>query len=90
MPRYVFLERLRISWLNTIRMRHWLLLATGEEPESIDNFDQKPLHVNESGSKYRKTLAFADQEVASKQLCSLTTICIPWPRQDPVVAGVCA
>ena len=41
-------------------MRYWVWLATGELPESIDNVDQKPLHVNESGSKYQKTLAFVE------------------------------
>ena len=71
-PRPVFLERIRITWLNVIRLRYWLLLVTGQEPESIDNFDQKPLHVNESGSKYQKTLAFVGGEVELKELHSAT------------------
>ena len=71
-PRPVFLERIRITWLNVIRLRYWLLLLTGQEPESIDNFDQKPLHVNESGSKYQKTLAFEGGEVELKELHSAT------------------
>jgi hypothetical protein len=56
-PRHVFNERNAITWCNTIAMRKWIELATGEEPECIDNVDQKPFHVNESGSKYQKTLA---------------------------------
>ena len=68
----MFLERIRITWLNVIRLRYWLLLLTGQEPESIDNFDQKPLHVNESGSKCQKTLAFAGGEVELKELHSAT------------------
>ena len=47
-------------------------MQTGKEPESIDNFDQKPLHVNESGSKYRKTLAFDGGEVHLKECHSAT------------------
>ena len=71
-PRAVFLERVRIGWLNAIRIRFWLYLAVGELPESIDNVDQKPLHVNESGSKYQKTLAFDGGEVEVKELHSAT------------------
>ena len=55
-PRDVFEQRLRIMWLNVIGLRFWTFLATGEEPEAIDNFDQKPFHVNESGSKLQRTL----------------------------------
>ena len=47
-------------------------MQTGKEPESIDNFDQKPLHVNESGSKYQKTLAFDGGEVNLKECHSAT------------------
>ena len=70
--RPVFLERIRISWLNEIRIIYWIQLATGSSPESIDNVDQKPLHVNESGSKYQKTLAFDGGQVELKELHSAT------------------
>ena len=53
-------------------MRYWIKKATGDEPESIENVDQKPFHVNESGSKYQKTLAFAGREVELVELHSAT------------------
>ena len=71
-PRDVFEQRLRIMWMNLIRVRYWILLATGEEPEAIGNFDQKPFHVNESGSKLQKTLDFKGGCVQLKELHSAT------------------
>ena len=71
-PRHVFMERNQIAWLNNIRVRYWILLATGQEPECIDNMDQKPFHVNEAGSKYQKTLAFKGGEVELIELHSAT------------------
>ena len=58
-PKDVFEQRLRIFWLNLIRMRYWLYLATGHEPQSIDSFDQKPFHVNESGSKLQRAAKYS-------------------------------
>ena len=72
LPRHVFLERNQITWLNNIKLRHWIHLATGQEPECIDNVDQKPFHVNESGSKYQKTLAFKGGVVELVELHSAT------------------
>jgi hypothetical protein len=71
-PKYLFLERNQVTWLNNIRLRHWIFLATGQEPECIDNVDQKPFHVNESGSKYQKTLAFKGGVVELVELHSAT------------------
>ena len=71
-PRHVFMERNTITWSNNLAMRKWIALATGEEPECVDNVDQKPFHVNESGSKYQKTLAFAGREVELVELHSAT------------------
>ena len=71
-PKHVFMERNQITWLNNIKLRYWIELATGEEPECIDNVDQKPFHVNESGSKYQKTLAFKGGVVELVELHSAT------------------
>ena len=71
-PKHVFMERNTITWSNTLAMRKWIALATGEEPECIDNVDQKPFHVNESGSKYQKTLAWTGREVELVEMHSAT------------------
>ena len=54
-PRRVLLSRVRIMWLNLIRVRVLAYLSLGYEPE-VDNADQKPFHLNESGSKDLRTL----------------------------------
>ena len=53
-PRKVFLSRLRCMWLNTIRARCLALLLHKYDLEA-DGFDQKPLHLNEAGSKNQPT-----------------------------------
>ena len=54
-PRRILLARLRIMWLNLIRVRCLAMLALGYDLE-VDNADQKPFHLNESGSKDLRTL----------------------------------
>eukprot|EP00969_Alexandrium_andersonii_P037321 1635462-Alexandrium_andersonii.AAC.1 len=54
-----FRERLRIMWLNVIRVLTLRKLSFGYDM-IIEGADQKPLHFNESGSEARKTLTFAN------------------------------
>ena len=54
-PRKVLLVRLKILWLNLIRVRCLAMLSLGYDLEA-DNADQKPFHLNESGSKDLRTL----------------------------------
>jgi hypothetical protein len=53
--RPVLKDRLRIEWLNTFRVRKLATLALGYDP-IMEDFDQSPFHVNESGSRGRGTL----------------------------------
>ena len=67
-PRKLLLSRLRTMWLNSIRVRTLCWLQHGYDPRA-SGFDQKPFHINESGSKEAKTLAHKNQrEVALKEL----------------------
>ena len=71
-PRPVLLARLKIMWLNLIRVRvlAWLCFRT---EMTLLNFDQKPFHTNESGSKDLKTLDFKGAKVvALKEIHSQT------------------
>ena len=54
-PRAVLKERLRITWLNVIRVRT-LFLATAGHDLPLWNFDQSPFHMNEAGSKAKRSL----------------------------------
>ena len=53
--RPVLEERVRITWLNIIRVRRLCVLAHGYDPV-MEGWDQKPFHFNESGSQMAKTL----------------------------------
>ncbi len=67
-PRKTLLVRLRTMWCNSLRIRVLCWLAHGYDPRA-SGFDQKPFHINESGSKEAKTLSFKGQkEVALKEL----------------------
>jgi len=65
------MQRLRICWCNIIRFKYWLFLL-GHTIERMENFDQKPFHYNESGSKDCRTLAFKGGQVELKELHSAT------------------
>ena len=66
--RRVLIQRLRIMWVNVHRARRQIQLCFGYDPE-IWNFDQKPLHRSEVGSKLRGALSFRGvKEVAIKEL----------------------
>jgi len=55
--------RLRIEWLNNIRIRHFARRMLGVDPgEHVDNADEKGWHVNEEGSKNVPTLDYAGAE----------------------------
>ena len=60
-------ERMEICWLNLARIIKMCLLFHGYEP-ILDSRDQTGKHMNECGSKNRKTLAFqGDDEVSLKE-----------------------
>ena len=67
-PRKVLLVRLKILWLNLIRVRCLAMLSLGYDLEA-DNMDQKPFHLNESGSKDLRTL-----EIKGSRLVTLKEI----------------
>ena len=54
-PRAVLKERLRNTWMNVIRVRT-LALATVGYDLALWNFDQSPFHMNEAGSKAKRSL----------------------------------
>ena len=54
-PRRIMKDRMRIMWTNLIRVQALIWLTFGHFAD-VDGFDQKPLHVHESGSKNLKTL----------------------------------
>jgi hypothetical protein len=58
-PRSVLMERLRITWLNVIRVRA-LALATAGQDLPMWNFDQSPFHMNEAGSKSARSLCVCE------------------------------
>jgi hypothetical protein len=55
-PRAVQKERMEIMWVVCFRLRLFMLLALGYDPEII-NPDQSPFHHNETGSQNKPTLA---------------------------------
>ena len=55
-PRAILKERLRNTWMNVIRART-LALATVGHDLPLWNFDQSPFHMNEAGSKARRSLS---------------------------------
>ena len=57
-------ERMTISWSNVIKIRTLIKEKFGYDP-IIYSFDQKPFHMDESGSKARGTLAFTGSEDVS-------------------------
>ena len=68
--RSVLEERVRITWLNIIRVRRLCALAHGYDPV-MEGWDQKPFHFNESGSQLSKSLVFKGApEVPLKELSS--------------------
>ena len=71
-PRRVLLDRLCCMWSNVIRLRTLALVKLGYDLEG-DNFDQKPFHLNEAGSKGAKTLSVKGEPiVAIKELVAQT------------------
>ena len=59
-------------WLNVARVRQLCILCHGYDPQ-IDGFDQKPFHMNESGSQNRKSLQWRGVgEVPLKECASST------------------
>jgi uncharacterized MnhB-related membrane protein len=54
--RPVLKDRLRIGWSNVLRVRKLIALVHGYDPV-VEDFDQSPFHMNESGSRGRGTLA---------------------------------
>ena len=66
-PRSVFMERVRILWCNTLRIRVLSWLCWGRDTV-VEGFDQKPFHMSEAGSKNQKTLALrGDEDVVLKE-----------------------
>ena len=57
-PKYVMEERCEITWLNISRVRAFIMISQGYDPE-CENFDQSPFYGNEQGSLDSKTLAVA-------------------------------
>jgi hypothetical protein len=55
-PRAVQKERMEIMWVVCFRLRLFILLALGYDPEII-NPDQSPFHHNETGAQNKPTLA---------------------------------
>ena len=49
-PRAILKERLEVLWLNLARVRKLAMLALGYDLQ-MDNADQSPFHMNESGSQ---------------------------------------
>ena len=70
-PFAVFLERCGVLWRNVIRVTIIIQLLFGYTPE-IDGWDQKPFHMNESGSKYQRTLSFKGGSVGLSECHSAT------------------
>jgi hypothetical protein len=61
-PFHILEERCEIGWLNTFRVRAACLALNGYDPD-MENFDQSPYYVNESGAKNISTLAVAGLSV---------------------------
>ena len=71
-PRGVLKERLRVMWSNLLRVHTFLFMTFGYFAE-IDGFDQKPMHVAESGSKLLQTLAFTGEADVTLEECHTAT-----------------
>ena len=80
-PRAVQKERLEIGWVNLFRLRLFILLAFGYDPEIL-NFDQSPFHANETGSQNKAILGVrcstvpvveGNSDVKSRWTANLTT-----------------
>jgi hypothetical protein len=68
----VLLERLRILWANLFRIRQLILLTHGYDCV-MENFDQKPFHMNEAGSKMAKTLDWRGRPCVELKECHAST-----------------
>ena len=68
----VLVERLRIMWGNIYRIRLFILLVFGYDPE-IDSIDQKPFHRNEAGSKCQPTLSWTGAREVELNECHGST-----------------
>ena len=65
-------ERMTITWSNILRARTFVLEHFGYEPV-IYSFDQKPFHMDESGSKACGTLSWkGEEDVSIKENCAAT------------------
>ena len=56
MPKHILAERLRITWEDVFRVRRMAVRLLGHDLE-LDNLDQSPFHMNESGSKAEKSMS---------------------------------
>ena len=65
------LARLRVMWLGVLRVR-LLALATLKRDLKAWGIDQKPLHMNEAGSKQLKGLALAGETLDLKENVAAT------------------
>ena len=59
-PRLVLKQRMKIMWSNVLRLQTLIWLHF-EHFADVDGFDQKPLHVHESGSKNLKSLEHTNE-----------------------------
>ena len=59
--RWVLSERMCIYWLNIHKLRCWIILEFGYDPD-CRNVDQMPLHRNEAGSKCYGTIVLKNQD----------------------------
>ncbi|MCP4245229.1 MAG: hypothetical protein GY772_32230, partial [bacterium] len=70
--RRVLEERLRIMWANSMRVRLFIALHHGYAPRAL-NFDQKPFHMNEAGSKLKHTLDWRGSDRVELKECHAST-----------------
>lgn len=100
----VLLERLCAMWLNVIRIRRFFGYLTGVDVGlRIIGIDEKPIHMNEGGSKGVRTLEIAgaksvklkENHAATRERVSvMTCVCsdpaaATQPRFPPVSLSVC-
>ena len=87
----VLVERLRAMWLNNVRVRRLLWHLTGVDVGSrLYGIDEKPVHFNEGGSKFVRTLEIAgapsvklkENHAATRERVSIMT-CV---TSDPAAA----
>ena len=90
--RQVMRARLRVMWLNLIKIRRLAVRMLGKDlADQLYGIDEKPLHFNESGSKALATLEIAgaksvalkQNHAATRQRVSLMTSV----TSNPLVAG---